>query len=59
MQRARLYDAKRYQLKILIVKIKGTICKHLLKTYLALANVPMWPYGFKPCFLILQILPIT
>ena len=59
MQRAMLYDAKRYQLKIPIVKLKGTICKISLETYLALANVPMWHYGFKPCFLVLQILPIT
>ena len=50
MQKARLYDAKRYQLKILIVKLKGTACKTSLETYLALANVPMWHYEFKPCF---------
>ena len=48
MQGARLYDAK------------DTTCKtkrYYIKTYLALVNVPMWYYGFKPCFL--QILPIT
>ena len=27
--------------------LKDTTCKHLLETYLALANVPMWHYGFK------------
>ena len=48
---------KRYQLKIPIVKLNGTTCKHFFETYLALTNVPMWYYGFKPCFL--QILPIT
>ena len=40
--------------------LKDTTCKtkgYHIKTYLALANVPMWHYGFKPCFL--QILPIT
>ena len=36
MQRARLFDAKRYHMQT------------SLKTYLALANVPMWHYGFKP-----------
>ena len=50
MQRVRLYDAKRYQIKIPIVKLKGTTCKTSLETYLVLANVPMWHYGFKPCF---------
>ena len=48
MQGARLYDAK------------NTTCKtkgYHIKTYLALANVPMWHYGFTPCFL--HILPIT
>ena len=44
---------KRYQLKIQLV---GPIEK-LFKAYLALANVPMWYYGFKPCSLL--ILPIT
>ena len=32
--------------------LKNTTCKtkrYHLKTYLALANVPMWYYGFKPC----------
>ena len=47
MQRARLYDAKRYHMET------------SLETYLALANVPMWHYEFKPCFLVIQILPIT
>ena len=40
--------------------LKDTTCKtkgYHIKTYLALANVPMWHYGFKPCFL--QILPIA
>ena len=36
MQRARLYDAKRYYMQT------------SLETYLALANVLMWHYGFKP-----------
>ena len=36
MQMVRLYDAKRYDILI------------SLKTYLALANIPMWHYGFKP-----------
>ena len=36
MQRARLFDAKRYHMQT------------SLKTYLALANVPMWHYGFNP-----------
>ena len=27
-----------------------------MQPYLALANVPTWHYGFKPCFL--QILPL-
>ena len=45
MQGARLYDAKRYYLY------------DYIKTYLALANVPMWHYGFTPSFL--QILPIS
>ena len=39
--------------------LKETICKtkrYHIKTYLALANVPMWHYGFKPCFL--QIFPL-
>ena len=35
MQRARLYDAKRYH-------------KTSLETYFALANVPKSHYGFKP-----------
>ena len=33
--------------------LKDTTCetkRYHLKTYLALANVPMWYYGFKPCF---------
>ena len=44
MQRARLYDAKRYQLKILIVKLKGTTCKHLWKLILPLqmSHVALW-----------------
>ena len=39
--------------------LKDTTCKakgYHIKTYLTLANVPMWHYGFKPCFL--QILPL-
>ena len=31
--------------------LKDTTCKtkrYYIKTYLALANVPMWHYGFKP-----------
>ena len=35
MQRARLYDAKRYHMQT------------SLETYLTLANVPMCHYGFK------------
>ena len=40
--------------------LKDTTCKtkrYYIKTYIALANVPMWHCGYKPCFL--QILPIT
>ena len=57
MQRARLYDAKRYQLKIPIVKLKGTTCKHLLKLILPLQMSPrgimdlsltFWSYKFSP-----------
>ena len=44
MQRARAYDAKRYQLKIPIVKLKGTTCKYLLKLILPLQ---MSPCGIK------------
>ena len=40
MQRARLYDAHRYQLKIPIVKLKGTTCKHLWKLILPLQMSP-------------------
>ena len=39
------------------VMLQDTTCKpksYYLKTYLALANVPMWHYGFKPCFLSTQ-----
>ena len=31
--------------------------RYYMKAYLALANAPMWHYGYKPYFL--QILPIT
>jgi len=40
--------------------LKDTTCKtkgYNIKTYLALANVLMWHYGFTPSFL--HILPIT
>ena len=40
MQRARLYDAKRYQLTKLIVKLNGTTCKHLWKLILPLQMSP-------------------
>ena len=40
MQRARLYDAKKYQLKIPIVKLKCTTCKHLWKHILPLQLSP-------------------
>ena len=57
MQRERLYDAKRYQLKILIIKPKGTTCKHLWKLILPLQISPcgimdlslaFWSYKFSP-----------
>ena len=57
MQRPRLYDAKRYQMKILIVKLKGTTCKHLWTLILPLLMSPcgimdlslaFWSYKFSP-----------
>ena len=30
--------------------------RYYIKTYLTLATVPMWHYGFKPCFV--QIFPL-
>ena len=59
MQRARLYDAKRYQLKIPIVKLKGTTCKHLLKLILPLQMSPCGIMDLSLVFLVLQILAIT